>query len=127
MLPNYEYFAENIRETWLTGYKKDRILEEFVITNHFLPPSWLGDKVIPVLESIEARVLDNERALNGITTLKLSNCSLSDYDITSLAKFLAGNDTVTSFDISKSKIESVDTVNALAGAIKGHPALVHVK
>eukprot|EP00956_Cyclotella_meneghiniana_P038862 scaffold161261_cov64-Cyclotella_meneghiniana.AAC.1 len=126
MLPNYEYFAENIRETWLTGYKKDRILEEFVITNHFLPPSWLGDKVIPVLESIEARVLDNERALNGITTLKLSNCSLSDYDITSLAKFLAGNDTVTSFDISKSKIESVDTVNALAAAIKGHPALVHV-
>ena len=127
MLPNYEYFAENIRETWLTGYKKDRILEEFVITNHFLPPSWLGDKVIPVLESIEARVLDNERALNGITTLKLSNCSLSDYDITSLAKFLAGNDTITSFDISKNNVESVDTVNALAAAIKKHPALVHVK
>ena len=111
---------------WLAGYKKDRILEEFVITDHFLPPSWLGDKVIPILESIEARVLD-DRTLNGITTLKLSNCSLSEYDLTSLVKFLAGNETVTSFDISRSKIESVDTINALAIAIKKHPALVHVK
>ena len=126
MLPNYKCFAENIQMQWLAGYKKDRILEEFVITDHFLPPSWLGDKVIPILESIEARVLD-DRTLNGITTLKLSNCSLSEYDLTSLVKFLAGNETVTSFDISRSKIESVDTVKALANAIKKHPALVHVK
>ena len=127
MLPNYEYFAETIREQWLTGFKKDRVLEEFVITDHFLPPSWLGDNVIPILKSIEARVLNNDGALAGITTLRLSNCSLSDDDITSLAKFLAGNDTITSFDISKSNIDMVDTVNTLAKAIQKHPSLVHVK
>ena len=119
-MPNYEYFADKIVEEDI------RDLKEVVISNHYLPPSWLGNKFIPIIKAIGERALEKGRAVKGITTLHLSNCSLSEVDMVSLANFLAGNVTVKSLDVSKNNIESIDTAKAMANAIKKHPALIHV-
>ena len=112
LLPFYEYFAE--------GIQQQHDIETFRIVNYNLPPSpWLGDSVIPVLE-----MNSNRHHYEGnMTTLELSNCSLSADDLTALATFLAGNKTLWSLNISHSNIESVDTVKDLAKAIKKHPIL----
>jgi hypothetical protein len=112
MLPYYEYFAQGIQD-----YKN---LEEFKILNFFLPPSWIATEVMPVLETID------ERSHKGITVLQLSNCSLAADDITSVVNFLGVNETIRTFDISRSNIESVETAEALANVIKNHPALYDV-
>ena len=112
--PYYEYFAERIQD------KESHEVEEFKIVNYFLPPSWLGDKIIPALETV------SEDSLKGITNLELSNCSLCANDLDSLVRFLRGNETLLSLDLSRNDIESGDTVIALAKAIKDHPMLSNV-
>ncbi|KAL7543714.1 hypothetical protein ACHAXR_013533 [Thalassiosira sp. AJA248-18] len=108
MLPHYEYFAD--------GIQQHSDLHELTIVNYNLPPSpWLADTIVPVLET-------NSK----MTTLELSNCSLSANDSAALTNFLAGNRTICSLNISRNDIESVDTVKSLAKAIKKHPVLVHV-
>ena len=92
-------------------------IEEFKIVNYFLPPSWLGDKIIPSLETV------SEDSLKGITNLELSNCGLCANDLDSVVQFLRGNETLLSLDISRNKIESADTVITLSKAIKNHPML----
>ena len=93
------------------------LMESFKITNHHLPPSpWLGESVLPVLETFSSR-------RGKMTVLELSNCGLSSGDISSLTKFLARNETLTLLNISRNNIESVDTVKDLAKAIKKHPSL----
>lgn len=115
MLPCYEYFA--------AGIQQHSDLQTFKIVNCNIPPSpWLGDSILPVLE-----MNSNRTDLEGnMTTLELTNCSLSADDLSALAKFLAGNKTLCTLNISRNNIESVDTVKALAKAIKKHPALLEV-
>jgi hypothetical protein len=112
MLPHYEYFSESIQDCLDA--------EECKMVDVHLPPGWLGSKVLPVLQTIA------ETSLRGMTNLQLSNCSLAADDTTLLVSFIADNETLISLDISKSVIESVDTVKALARAIKYHPYLRHV-
>jgi len=108
MMQCYDYFA--------VGIQTCRELECFKISDYNLPPSpWLGSNILPVLDR-------NSR----LKTLELSNCSLSAADLSSLVKLLAGNKSISSFDISRSNIESVETVKALAKAIKKHPTLRNV-
>ncbi|KAK1736409.1 leucine-rich repeat protein [Skeletonema marinoi] len=108
MMQCYDYFA--------VGVKTCRELECFTISDYNLPPSpWLGSNILPVLDR-------NSR----LETLELSNCSLSATDLSSLVKLLAGNKSISSLDISRSNIESVETVKALAKAIKKHPTLRNV-
>eukprot|EP00984_Skeletonema_dohrnii_P015180 scaffold6504_cov127-Skeletonema_dohrnii-CCMP3373.AAC.1 len=108
MMQCYDYFT--------AGVKTCRELECFKISDYNLPPSpWLGSNILPVLDR-------NSR----LETLELSNCSLSAADFSSLVTLLAGNKSISSFDISRSNIESVETVKALAKAIKKHPTLRNV-
>jgi Leucine-rich repeat (LRR) protein len=108
MMPCYDYFA--------AGVKTCRELESFKIADYYLPPSpWLGSNILPVLDR-------NYR----LEALELSNCSLSADDLSSLTVLLAGNKSLSTLNISRNNIESVDTVNALAKAIKKHPAIRHV-
>ena len=112
MMPCYEYFADSI--------KQNPAMESLKITNHHLPPSpWLENNILPVLETFSNKH-------GRMTTLELSNCSLSADDISALTKFLAGNKTITTLNLSRLHIESPDTVNALAKAIKKHPVLCNV-
>lgn len=112
MLPCYEYFAD--------GIKHNPAMESLKITNHNLPPSpWLENSILSVL-----KVFSNEHG--RMSMLELSNCSLSDDDISSLTKFLDGNKTITSLNISRNNITSADSVKALAKAIKKHPVLCNV-
>lgn len=105
MMPCYEYFAE--------GIQRRTSLEEFKIINYNLPQSpWLEKNILPVLEQ-------NRK----LSVLELSNCSLSADDLTSLTKFVAENKTLSTLNISRTNIESEDTVKALANAFKKHPAL----
>ena len=105
MMPCYEYFAQ--------GIQRRTSLEEFKIINYNLPQSpWLATKILPVLEQ-------NQK----LKVLELSNCSLAADDLISLTKFISENRTLSSLNISHSIIGSVDTVKALANALKKHPAL----
>lgn len=105
MMPCYEYFAEGIQHR--------TSLEEFKVINYNLPQSpWLEKNILPVLEQ-------NRK----LSVLELSNCSLSADDLTSLTKFVAENKTLSTLNISRTNIESEDTVKALANAFKKHPAL----
>jgi Ran GTPase-activating protein (RanGAP) involved in mRNA processing and transport len=126
MLPHYEYCAEGIRSLWVKGTNRNNDLENLTITNLFLPPGWLGEKLLPIIQTHGDRALKQTRAVKGMTSLKLSNCSLSSKDLTSLTHYLLENKTLRTFDISKSNIESVDTVKDLAQAIQQHPTLNHV-
>ncbi|KAL3789790.1 hypothetical protein ACHAWO_000261 [Cyclotella atomus] len=113
MLPHYNYFAASIQEY-------EHGLTSFKITNHFLPPGWLGARVFPAIEAV------GETSMKAMTNLTLSNCSLSSADLVKLVQFLARNETLCSIDISKNDVKSLATVNNLANAIKQHPCLVHV-
>jgi hypothetical protein len=105
MMPCYDYFAENIQ-----SYTS---LESFKIVNFNLPQSpWLQNKIFPVLEQNR-----------NLTALQLSNCFLSADDLTSLTKFVDGNETLSSLNISHTNIQSEDIIKALAKAIKKHPTL----
>jgi hypothetical protein len=111
LLPFYEYFAQSI--------KQQNTVEAFKISNYHLPPSpWLGESIIPTIERASRR--------GKMTVLELSNCGLLSGDISALTEFLARNETLSSLNISRNNIESVDTVKALAKAIKKHPALSKV-
>ena len=118
LLPFYEYFAESIEDN-------DEI-QSFKTINFNLPSSpWLKDRIIPVLELNSNRLdeFDELDLENSLTTLELSNCSLSADDLSALATFLAGNKTLRILNLSKNNIESVDNVKSLAKAIKKHPLL----
>eukprot|EP00984_Skeletonema_dohrnii_P032149 scaffold25669_cov69-Skeletonema_dohrnii-CCMP3373.AAC.1 len=105
VMPCYDYFAESIQ-----SYTS---LESFKIVNFNLPQSpWLQNKIFPVLEQNR-----------NLTSLQLSNCFLSADDLTSLTKFVDGNETLSSLNISHTNVESESTVKALAKALKKHPAL----
>ncbi|KAK1742764.1 leucine-rich repeat protein [Skeletonema marinoi] len=105
MMPCYNYFAEGIQ-----SYTS---LESFKIVNFNLPQSpWLQNKIFPVLEQNR-----------NLTALQLSNCFLSAADLTSLTKFVEGNETLSLLNISHTNIQSESTVKALAKALKKHPAL----
>ena len=75
MLAHYNYFAESIE-----GHDE---LESFSVSNFNLPPSpWLKDSIIPVLEMNSNR----QDLEDNLTTLVLSNCSLSADDMSALAR-----------------------------------------
>jgi hypothetical protein len=112
MKPHYEYFAESIEEC--------PDIEEFKISNFYLPVAWLEDSVLPTLTSI------GEVSVKGITTLQLSNCSLSAADMNAVIKYVADNECLSRLNLSRNDIESVDAVRALAKAIKNHSYLRHV-
>ncbi|KAL7536676.1 hypothetical protein ACHAWF_005530, partial [Thalassiosira exigua] len=115
LLPHYEYFSSGIQDH--SG------LQSFKMVNFNLPPSpWLGKSVLPVL----GRICNGTESHGNMTTLALVNCSLSANDLSSLMKFLAENKTLWTLDISRNDIESVDTVKALARAIKKHPILHNI-
>ena len=112
MMPCYDYFAGSV--------KQRPALESLKITNFFLPASpWLENNIISVVETFSNKH-------GRVTTLELSNCSLSTGDLSSLVKFLAENKTLSTLNISRNNIESEDIVKALAKAIKKHPALCNV-
>ena len=108
MLPRYEYFAE--------GIQRHSSLETFKIINYHLPPTpWLGNSVIPSLRNIST-----------LNALELSNCSLSAEDLSSLVDFVANNTSLSTLNLSHSKMESEDTAKALVKALKKHPAICNV-
>ena len=108
MLTRYEYFAE--------GIQRHTSLETFKIINYHLPPTpWLGNSVIPSLRNIST-----------LNALELSNCSLSTEDLSSLVDFLPHNTSLSSINLSRTRIESEDTAKALAKALKKHPAICNV-
>ncbi|KAL3778765.1 hypothetical protein ACHAWO_008381 [Cyclotella atomus] len=112
MIPHYDYFAESL------GGCPD--IEELKISNFYSPATWLENSVLPTLTSI------GETSLKGITTLQLSNCSLSGADMNAVAKYVAENECLYRLNLSRNNIDSVDTVKTLAKAIKNHPYLRHV-
>ena len=108
MLPRYEYFAE--------GIQRHTSLQTFKIINHHLPPSsWLGNSVIPSLRNIST-----------LTTLELSNCSLSAEDLSLLVDFLPHNKSLCTLNLSRTRIESEDTAKALAKALKKLPSICNL-
>jgi Ran GTPase-activating protein (RanGAP) involved in mRNA processing and transport len=111
LMPFYEYFAEAI--------KQRPALESFRIINHHLPPSWLESSIVSTLATFSNKH-------GRMATLELSNCSLSADDLSSLVKFIAKNNTLSTLNISRNDIESEDTVKDLAKAIKKHPTLCDV-
>jgi Ran GTPase-activating protein (RanGAP) involved in mRNA processing and transport len=112
MLPCYDYFAESI--------KQNPAMESLKITNHHLPPSpWLENSILSVVETFS-------KVHGRMTTLELSNCSLSEDDISALTKFLAGNKTITTLNLSRNNISYADSAKALAKAIKKHPVLCNL-
>ena len=95
-------------------------MESLKMTNFHMPPSpWLENSIISVLESFS----DHH---GRFSSLELSNCSLSSDDFTALTTFLADNTTITTLNISRNNITSLDTAKDLAKAIKKHPALCNV-
>ncbi|KAL3789791.1 hypothetical protein ACHAWO_000262 [Cyclotella atomus] len=109
MMPHYEYFAQS-----LDGCPG---IEELKI---YLPVTWLENSALPTLTSA------GETSMKGITTLQLSNCSLSAADMSAEVKYVADNECLSRLNLSRNNIDSVDTVRALAKAIKNHPHLRHV-
>jgi Ran GTPase-activating protein (RanGAP) involved in mRNA processing and transport len=108
LLPSYEYFAE--------GIQRHTSLETFKIINYHLPPTpWLSNSVLPTLRNI-----------NTLTTLELSNCSLSAEDLSSFVDFLPHNTSLSTLNLSRTRIESEDTAKALAKALKNLPSICNV-
>ena len=117
MQPHWDYFAGSDLQC--------SKFQSFRLQNHHIPPSpWLKDSIIPILEKNSNRYDFGELDMENImTTLELSNCSLSADDMSALAAFLGKNTTLRSLDLSQNNIESVETVKTFAKAIKKHPAL----
>ena len=114
LLPFYEYFAESIQQ--------HSELQSFRIINYHLPSSWLKESIIPVLENNS----NGYDLKDCITTLELSNCSISADDMSALAAFLVKNKTISSLTLARNNIGSVDTVKTLIKAIKNNPMLLDV-
>ena len=61
-----------------------------------------------------------------VSELVLSRCSLSGEDLASLAKFLQGNMTLSSLDLSHNTIESADTLKTIAKALNKKSSAITV-
>ncbi|KAL9188009.1 hypothetical protein ACHAXT_006387 [Thalassiosira profunda] len=115
MLPAWDYFAQGIHQA--------SRCESLKITNFHLPQSpWLGETLLPALATHNSGYDFDE----NLTALSLTNCSLPDSGLKSLAKYLQKNKTLRRLTLSRNVIESVATVRALAKAIKSNPSLLHV-
>ena len=104
MLPSYEYFATNLRES-------NCIFESFKICNTHLPMSpYFSESLVPALEAAET-----------LYTLELSNC-LGQSDLMSVVAFLSKNQVLHSLNLSGHCFDE-ETAISLANAIRKHPVL----
>ena len=106
ILRHWEAFVVSQKDrTGLTRFSVDKIV---------LPPSsFFAEKIMPILTS----------SSNTLTCLQLSCCDLSSNVVGSIARFLAGNSTVSILDLSKNIIDDVSAAESLAVAMNNHPLL----
>jgi len=107
MLPSYEYFATNLRES-------NCVFESFKIRNTHLPLSpYFSEKLVPALEASET-----------LHALELSNC-LGQNDLKSVVAFLAKNQVLHKLNLTNHSFDE-ETAISLANAIRKHPVLYDV-
>lgn len=100
-------------------------IERVQICRVSMPTGFFRDKIIPAIQLNSNR----HEFYGNVKSLELSNCNLSNDDITALSGFLSGNETLQDLNLSGNKIENVDRSRAsklLALAIKKHPSLRRV-